>query len=339
VAWFVGPASALTGDTYDDFVGGVARFGNLIPDNFEMRFVEGGGKGAIYSETGTFGDPILIDVPFELWNVRTTDSPDDDVRLFPTIFDLDFSLPPGGQAFSMISDAGIQETFGCCGGDSGMSGANNDPYSDGITWLVPADNSPGQAGYDAIVAAIEADPAAANPMLAELPIAFRRMALVAWNAGDTGVDPLPYDQFEFPEVGTVFKIITTKPLAIGDEYALDSSPVAPGVDVDPNDVVDLIGITPNPYKGASAYDPGTFQNEARFVNLPEKATIRVFALNGTLIRTLEKNSPESFLRWDLTTQDGLPVASGMYLIYVQTDEGNKVLKFGVVMNQLQLDVF
>ena len=47
--------------------------------------------------------------------------------------------------------------------------------------------------------------------------------------------------------------------------------------------------------------------------MPEQATIRVFDLAGSLIRVMEKFSPESYFRWDLTTDTGLPIGSGVYL--------------------------
>ena len=319
----------------------MSRFENLIPNDWEMRFTEEGGQAALYSETGTFGDPTLIDVPFELWRIGTTpDDPSDDVRYFPTIFDLDNAVAPGGGVFSMLSDAGIQGTFDCCSGDSEMSGATNDPYSDGITWVVPEDLSPGQAGYEALVSAVETDPAAANTLLASLPIAFRRMALVAWNAGDVAADPLPYDQFEFPEVGTVFRIITTKPLESGDEFVINTADFAPVRNADTTAVasMDLVGIVPNPYRGASAYETSVTSDVVRFTNLPDQATIRVYTLAGTLVRTMTLSTFNN--EWDLKTDSGLDIASGMYLIHVDVPGvGEKVLKFGVVKKRIQLDLF
>jgi hypothetical protein len=82
-------------------------------------------------------------------------------------------------------------------------------------------------------------------------------------------------------------------------------------------------------------------DEVRFTNLPDVATIRVFTLNGTLLRTIVKNSPgQRNLSWDLTTDTLLPLASGMYLIHVDVpDVGEHVIKFGVVKKRVQLNVF
>jgi len=105
------------------------------------------------------------------------------------------------------------------------------------------------------------------------------------------------------------------------------------------DVLAEIGMTPNPYKGASAYETINTQDVVRFTNMPEKATIRIFTLAGTLIRTIIKNSPDTWIDWDLRTDTGLPIASGMYLVHVEVPGvGEKVIKFGVVKKRIHLDL-
>ncbi|MGA7306397.1 MAG: hypothetical protein WBW88_16075, partial [Rhodothermales bacterium] len=59
----------------------------------------------------------------------------------------------------------------------------------------------------------------------------------------------------------------------------------------------------------------------------------------SLVKTLNKSGPSTSLDWDLTTEEGLPVASGMYLVYVEVPGvGDKVIKFGVVKKRIQLDL-
>ncbi|MFT5514156.1 MAG: hypothetical protein ACI80V_000262 [Rhodothermales bacterium] len=98
-----------------------------------------------------------------------------------------------------------------------------------------------------------------------------------------------------------------------------------------------IGITPNPYKGASDYEVSSITDEVRFTNMPEQATIRVFQLSGTLVRTLVKNSREPFITWNLRTDNNLPIGSGLYIIHVETEAGDQVIKFGVVKKQVFLN--
>jgi hypothetical protein len=111
--------------------------------------------------------------------------------------------------------------------------------------------------------------------------------------------------------------------------------------------LDEIGITPNPYRGTSAYEVNNLSNEVRFTNLPDVATIRVFTLSGTLVRTMVKDSPGiRSLSWDLTAEERLPLGSGMYLIHVDVPGvGAHVIKFGVLKwevdfgNWIELGVF
>jgi hypothetical protein len=111
-------------------------------------------------------------------------------------------------------------------------------------------------------------------------------------------------------------------------------------ETDMQDLLDGIGVVPNPYRGASAYEKSQLIDEVRFTGLPESATIRIFTLNGTLIRTLEKSGSGRTLPWDLTTDNQLPIASGLYLIHVDVGNGReKVLKFAVFKKRVHLNVF
>jgi hypothetical protein len=68
--------------------------------------------------------------------------------------------------------------------------------------------------------------------------------------------------------------------------------------------------------------------------------VRIYTLNGTLIRTYTKDSEEPELRWDLKNQSGTPVASGVYIIHVDGgDLGEKIVKFFAVMPQVDLNAF
>jgi hypothetical protein len=66
----------------------------------------------------------------------------------------------------------------------------------------------------------------------------------------------------------------------------------------------------------------------KFVNLPPECKIQVFTVNGTLVRVLEKDNPNTFLEWDLRNEAFIPVAGGIYLIHVSVPGvGERVLKF------------
>ncbi len=61
----------------------------------------------------------------------------------------------------------------------------------------------------------------------------------------------------------------------------------------------MIDIVPNPYYAYSAYEQSRVDNRVKFVNLPVECKIQIFTLNGTLIRILEKDNPNTFLEWNL----------------------------------------
>jgi hypothetical protein len=166
---------------------------------------------------------------------------------------------------------------------------------------------------------------------------------VNWNAGDVSdgtLDAVPEDQ-RMPEMGTVFRIETTKPNQPGDMFSMstDGLGARARTEAENRAAIDEIGITPNPYKGASSYEVSQLVDQVRFTNMPNQATIRIFTVAGTLVRTLEKNSASASFPWDLTTEEGLPIASGMYIIHVDTEWGEKVLKFGVVKKRIQLNTW
>ncbi|MCA1763205.1 MAG: T9SS C-terminal target domain-containing protein [Cryomorphaceae bacterium] len=92
--------------------------------------------------------------------------------------------------------------------------------------------------------------------------------------------------------------------------------------------LDLIDIVPNPYYAYSSYEQSRVDNRVKFVNLPPECKIQIFTINGTLVRILEKDNPNTFLEWDLQNEAFIPIAGGVYLIHVQSPRlGERVLKF------------
>lgn len=113
-----------------------------------------------------------------------------------------------------------------------------------------------------------------------------------------------------------------------------------------------VGISPNPYYAGSLYETKSTDNRVRFVNIPSKCEIKIYTLDGVLVRTYTQDQtknmayqsngtyPATYLDWDLTNQKGVPVASGVYLIHVNGYElGETVLKWFGVMKPLELNTF
>ncbi|CAN5769006.1 hypothetical protein BH11BAC7_BH11BAC7_17270 [soil metagenome] len=104
--------------------------------------------------------------------------------------------------------------------------------------------------------------------------------------------------------------------------------------------LDLINVVPNPYYAYSGYEKNQIENRVKFTNLPEKCTIRIYTVSGTMVRKLSKDSPITSLDWDLKNQAGISIASGLYIVHVDVPGvGEKILKFFGVLRPIDLDAY
>jgi hypothetical protein len=99
---------------------------------------------------------------------------------------------------------------------------------------------------------------------------------------------------------------------------------------------------PNPYKISEDYvsqgsEKGTsvYDRRIHFLNLPNKCTIRIFTLDGDLVRTIEhnkdKNDPTAtYDSWDLISRNTQAVVSGIYLYSVESGGKNQIGKFVII---------
>ena len=86
----------------------------------------------------------------------------------------------------------------------------------------------------------------------------------------------------------------------------------------PSPNLERIGVVPNPFRAAEAWDqPGG--HEVHFINLPTHATIKIYTVAGDLVVQLQHDDPvRDFERWNLKNQNGLDVASGIYMYRVES---------------------
>jgi hypothetical protein len=104
--------------------------------------------------------------------------------------------------------------------------------------------------------------------------------------------------------------------------------------------VQRINVFPNPYYGVNSEELNKYNRFVTFNHLPANATIRIFNLAGVLIQTIVKNDPGQFARWDLNNQSNLPVASGLYIAYIDMPGlTTKILKIAIIQEQQILDRF
>ncbi|HTK30356.1 MAG TPA: hypothetical protein VL332_00210 [Candidatus Saccharimonadaceae bacterium] len=101
-----------------------------------------------------------------------------------------------------------------------------------------------------------------------------------------------------------------------------------------------IRAVPNPYFSHSTYETNQFSRVLKFTHLPARCTVRIFNLAGDKVRTLDKNDDTSQLTWDLETDHGLPVGSGIYIFHVDAPGfGTHVGKVAVFMEKERLNNF
>jgi hypothetical protein len=139
------------------------------------------------------------------------------------------------------------------------------------------------------------------------------------------------------------------PPGYGDVLAsLSTSPLSNAVTVTPSPTAEQaaereVEVIPNPYKISNEYasikwedweGAGWSEHTRRldFINLPPKCTIRIYSLNGDLIRTLEHDADGNAAAgraataesWNLITRDVEAIVSGIYLFSVENKDTGKV---------------
>ena len=105
--------------------------------------------------------------------------------------------------------------------------------------------------------------------------------------------------------------------------------------------LDKTNIVPNPYYGFSEYEQNKLSNEIKITNLPKTCTVEVYTLDGTLVKILRKdNDDRTSIAWDLKNEQGITVASGLYIFHVNAPGiGEKIIKWFGVMREIDLDSF
>ncbi|MCA9730686.1 MAG: T9SS type A sorting domain-containing protein [Deferribacteres bacterium] len=280
------------------------NFGELVPYDFELRFTT--------LEEGSYGWWAFTDgsvglVPFQIWKVGvgTFDDPSDDVRMIPIMFE-------GGG------------TSGAYTPDHGGDGAFGYPAFDRIYWYLPADGESYDAHHQDIVTNgdLTADHSG-NEVIGRLLVC---------DFDENGQPPMP---------GSIVRIFSTKPNSPVDKFTFSTAGYNPSTTAAAQKAdMELINAYPNPYYGMHEFELNRFQRSVTFSHLPKQCTIRVFNLAGVLVRTIEKDDDTQFAAWDLNNQDGLPIASGMYLANIEVPNlGNRILKVAIVMEQQFLDSY
>ncbi len=103
-----------------------------------------------------------------------------------------------------------------------------------------------------------------------------------------------------------------------------------------SDALDNVRIVPNPYYAYSSYEKDQFSNTVKITNLPPRAIVTIYTLDGKFIQRFDRNAiprPESgnnpaivegqinpSIEWNLKNVKGIPVASGVYIFHIEAPD-------------------
>ena len=81
-------------------------------------------------------------------------------------------------------------------------------------------------------------------------------------------------------------------------------------------------VYPNPFK------PTLGHTEVKFVNLPSGASVKIFHIEGRIIRTLKEKDGEA--KWDVKDSEGNNVSSGFYLYRIEREKERQTGKIVII---------
>ena len=141
-----------------------------------------------------------------------------------------------------------------------------------------------------------------------------------------------------PQTGDTAKILLKKPFLSSDifRFAAKKSYIDNAqAKIDMED----IKVVPNPYLANAIWEPknpyssGRGPRSIHFTHLPNKCTIRIFTVNGELVKEIEHDSnlSDGSAEWDLLTRDNLSASYGVYIYHVDAPGiGSKAGKFAII---------
>jgi len=134
----------------------------------------------------------------------------------------------------------------------------------------------------------------------------------------------------------------TRPLtALGAELRIDYA-VTNEIRASTKEDLSLVHTVPDPYYVTNSFETTTTDKIIRFVNLPERAIIRIYSSSGVLVQVLEHNSSTHGATtdaisvgggqetWNVRNRNNQVVASGVYFYHIEAGDARRVGRFTVV---------
>ncbi len=144
--------------------------------------------------------------------------------------------------------------------------------------------------------------------------------------------------YRFPQAGDTASIRLKKPFLSTDKFRF----VAKSGYIDKEQAkldLEKIKVVPNPYVASALWEPanpfssGRGPRELHFTHLPAKCKIRIFTVNGELVKTIDHESQynDGTASWNLLTKDNLSASYGVYIYQIDAPGiGQKIGKFAVI---------
>lgn len=163
-------------------------------------------------------------------------------------------------------------------------------------------------------------------------------------AGDTALSPtwwfyfLNANSYVPPEAADTAIVSVFKPFLSTDAFRFVAKKGFTDLEQAKADL-NKIKVVPNPYIAQAKWEPenpyssGRGPRSIHFTHLPNKCTIRIFTVNGELVREIEheSNLMDGSAEWDLLTRDNLSVSYGVYIYHIDAPGlGKTVGKFAIL---------
>lgn len=141
-----------------------------------------------------------------------------------------------------------------------------------------------------------------------------------------------------PQAGDTLEIYLRKPFLERDIFRFTMAAESESKEK-AKEELNKIKVVPNPYSAAASWEPRNLYNSGRgprkiqFIHLPSQCTIRIFNVNGMLVRTLEHESSldDGTEDWDLLSKDNLDVSYGIYVYHIEARGiGEKTGTFAII---------
>jgi hypothetical protein len=96
--------------------------------------------------------------------------------------------------------------------------------------------------------------------------------------------------------------------------------------------LERVHTVPDPYYVTNEFEQSTDNKILKFVNLPNRANIRIYSSSGVLVNLIEHNSAQNggSATWNLRNRNNQVVASGVYFYHVESGDARRVGRFTVV---------